>query len=58
MICATQEQRGELAAVELRQLFPGLTDTALARECARTIANWKPLPKQLRPARLRPLKAS
>jgi hypothetical protein len=38
------EQRGELSAVvELRWLFPGITDNALARECARTIAGWKPL---------------
>jgi hypothetical protein len=32
------------AAVELRRLFPAITDTAQARECARTIAGWKPLP--------------
>jgi hypothetical protein len=38
-------QGGEFAAaVELRRLFPGLTDNAEARECARTIAAWKPLP--------------
>jgi hypothetical protein len=43
---------GELsAAVELRRLFPGITDNMQARECARTIAGWKPLP--LRPPRLR-----
>jgi hypothetical protein len=31
------EQRGELsAAIELRQRFPGITDNAPARECART----------------------
>jgi hypothetical protein len=48
------EQRGEFsAAVELRQLFPGITDNAQARECVRTIADWRPLPKRLRPARLR-----
>ena len=36
---------GELsAAVELRRRFPGITDPAKARECARTIAGWKPLP--------------
>ena len=30
------EQRGEFsAAVELRRLFPGVTDNAEARECAR-----------------------
>jgi hypothetical protein len=35
-IRATSEQRGELsAAVELRRRFPGITDNALARECAR-----------------------
>jgi hypothetical protein len=28
---------------ELRRLFPGVTDNAEARECARTIAAWKPL---------------
>jgi hypothetical protein len=38
------EQSGELsAAVELRRLFPLITDTMQARECARTIAGWKPL---------------
>jgi hypothetical protein len=36
-------QRGELsAAIELRRLFPGITDNVQARECARTIAGWKP----------------
>jgi hypothetical protein len=44
------EQRGELSAVaELRRLFPGVTDTAQARACARTNAGWKPLPGPLRP---------
>ena len=44
------QQRGELsAAVELRRLlFPGITDNAQARECVRTIASWRPLPKRLR----------
>jgi hypothetical protein len=43
-IRAVFDQRGELsAAVELRRLFPGITDNAQARECARTIAGWKPL---------------
>ena len=38
------ERGGEFAAaVELRRLFPGVTDNAEARECARTIAAWKPL---------------
>jgi hypothetical protein len=44
-IRAAFEQGGEFAAaVELRRLFPGVTDNAEARECARTIAAWKPLP--------------
>ena len=39
------EQAGELsAALEVRRLFPGITDNAKARECARTIAGWKTLP--------------
>jgi hypothetical protein len=39
------EQRGELSAVvELRRLFPGVANIALARECVRTIAEWQPLP--------------
>jgi hypothetical protein len=43
-IRAVYQQRGEFAAaVELRRLFPGVTDNAQARECARTIAGWKPL---------------
>ena len=38
------EQRGELSAVaELRRLFPGVDNIALARECVRTIPSWKPL---------------
>jgi hypothetical protein len=42
-IRAVYEQRGEFAAaVELRRRFPGITDNAQARECARTIAGWKP----------------
>jgi predicted protein tyrosine phosphatase len=43
-IRAVYEQRGELsAAIELRRLFPGITDNAQAQECARTIAGWRPL---------------
>jgi hypothetical protein len=43
-IRAAFEQRGELSAVvELRRLFPGVTDNRQARECVRTIAGWKPL---------------
>ena len=47
---------GELsAAIELRRRFPGITDNAEARACARTIAGWTPLPEQPRPVtRLRP----
>jgi hypothetical protein len=49
-IRAVFEQRGEFAAaIELRRRFPGITDNAQARECARTIASWRPLP-------VRPLK--
>jgi hypothetical protein len=58
MIQATYEQRGEFsAAVELRQLFPGI-DNVRARECVRTIAGWRPMPKRLRTMKLRPEKAS
>jgi hypothetical protein len=54
-IRAVFEQRGELsAAVELRRLFPGITDAAQARACARTIAGWKPLPERVRRVRLHP----
>jgi hypothetical protein len=52
-IRAAFEQRGEFAAaVELRRLFPGVTDNAEARECARTIAGWKPLATKPRAVRL------
>jgi hypothetical protein len=44
-IRAIFEKEGELsAAIEVRRLFAGVTDNAKARECARTIAGWKPLP--------------
>ena len=43
-IRAAYEQEGELsAAIELRRRFPGITDNAKARTCARTIAGWGPL---------------
>jgi hypothetical protein len=43
-ILAIYQQRGEFAAaMELRRRFPGITDNAQARECARTIAGWQPL---------------
>ena len=49
-IRAAYEQRGELsAAVELRRRFPGIVDNVQAREAARIIAGWKPLPKLLKP---------
>ena len=48
-IRAAFDRGGEFAAaVELRRLFPGVTDDAAARECARTIAAWKPLPVRRR----------
>jgi hypothetical protein len=50
-IRAVSDRGGELsAAMEFRRPFPGITDTAHARECTRTVAAWKPLP--LRPLRL------
>ena len=49
-IRATFDREGEFAAaVELRRLFPAITDMADARECARTIAGWKPLALPERP---------
>ena len=57
-IRAAFDQGGEFsAAVELRRRFPGITDNARARECARTIAGWTPTP-DLPPkvTRLRPRK--
>jgi hypothetical protein len=45
-IRAVFEQEGELsAAIELRRLFPGITDNAKARAHARTIAGWQPPPQ-------------
>jgi hypothetical protein len=45
LVRAAFDRGGELAAaVELRRLFPGITDTAQARACARTIAGWQTLP--------------
>jgi len=44
-IRAVYHEHGELsAAIELRRRFPGITDNAEARTCARTIAGWKSLP--------------
>jgi hypothetical protein len=64
-IRAIFDEQGELsAAIEVRRLFPGITDNAEARACARTIAGWKPLPAaacqitrlRLRRSRARPTK--
>jgi hypothetical protein len=39
------DRGGELsAAIELRRLFPGIADNMQAREWARVIVGWKPLP--------------
>ena len=47
-------QGGELAAaVELRRLFPGISDNAKARECARTIVGWKPTVVPPAPVKMR-----
>ena len=49
-IRAAFDQGGEFtAALELRRLFPGITDNAEARDCARTIAGWKPLQRPRKP---------
>jgi hypothetical protein len=47
-------QQGEFAAaVELRRLFPGITDAEQARVFARTIAGWRPLARRVHPTRPR-----
>jgi hypothetical protein len=49
-IRAVFDQKGEVSAViELRRRFPGITDNAAARACARTIAGWAPLSAQAHP---------
>ena len=50
------EQEGELsAAIEVRRLFPGITDNAKARAHAQTIAGWEPPPTPISPVtRLHP----
>ena len=52
-------EEGELsAAIELRRRFPGVSDNAKARACARTIAGWTPPPVQRSTVtRLRPSQA-
>jgi predicted protein tyrosine phosphatase len=56
-IRAVHQQRGEFAAaVELRRLFPGITDNVQVLECVRTIAGWQPLrpvKRLAKPPRLR-----
>ena len=53
-IRAAFDRGGEFTtAIELRRLFPGIFDNDQARECARTIAGWKPLRKP-REARICP----
>jgi hypothetical protein len=48
------DRDGEFAAaVELRRLFPGIPDNAMARENVRAIVGWKPLPKAAAPTRVR-----
>jgi hypothetical protein len=52
-ISAVFRESGEFAAaIELRRWFPGITDNAQARECARTIAGW-PVTRMPKPPRLR-----
>lgn len=56
-IRAAFERDGEFsAAIELRRIFPAITGNAEAREQARIIAGWPPLPPEApRPVtRLRP----
>jgi hypothetical protein len=51
------EQGGELsAAIELRRLFPGITDNTKAWECARIIVGWTPLPAPVPKVPQRPRK--
>jgi hypothetical protein len=54
------ETGGELsAAIELRRRFPGITDNAVAREHARRISEWLPLPERpVVPRRTRKRKAA
>ena len=43
-IRAAFDRGGEFsAAIEVRRLFPAITDNAHAAQCARSIASWKPL---------------
>jgi len=59
MIRTAFDQGGELsAAVELRRLFPGITDNDHARRCAMAIAGWAPPPAMPPPGRRPRAKAS
>ncbi len=52
------EREGELSAgIELRRLFPGITDSVKARDMARVIAGWRPMPPPERKPRLRSSRA-
>jgi hypothetical protein len=62
MYCVTEEDAvairtvwendGELsAAIELRRRFPGIVDNQTARDQARAIASWRPLPPVVKPHR-------
>jgi hypothetical protein len=45
------EDGGELAGIaEFRRRFPSISDNARARECARIIAGWSPVPSPPAPA--------
>jgi hypothetical protein len=56
-IRAAYEQEGELSAtIELRRLFPGITDNENARRCVRSIASWSPVPVPIPKAPRRPRK--
>jgi hypothetical protein len=51
-------EEGELsAAIELRRRFPGVSDNAKARACARTIAGWMQPPERSTVTRLFALRA-
>jgi hypothetical protein len=51
-IRAAFEQGGAFAAaIELRRHFSGITDNAQARDCAQTIAGWKPAGPAASPTR-------
>jgi len=60
VIRAAFDRDGELAAaIELRRLFPGISDNEQARQCAKAIAGWKPMKLPPRPpTRLRKISKS